>query len=103
VTDGKIYTGGRITLTPNISGGTWTFDSAYLSRDGSTFTALKAGTSIITYTVEGQSTSYTVIITAADLPETGQDFKWVWSLGGGAVLILAAAVFSARRKIGFSK
>jgi LPXTG-motif cell wall-anchored protein len=98
VTDGKIYTGGRITLTPNISGGTWTFDSAYFSREDGTFTALKAGTSTITYTVGGGSTTYTVIIAAAALPETGQSFTWVWVLGTAAVIAMLGGLVTVRRK-----
>ena len=63
-----------------------------------TFTALKAGTSPITYTVNGQSVSYKVTIAEAVLPETGQSFTWVWLLGGLAILILGAAVFIVLRK-----
>jgi uncharacterized repeat protein (TIGR02543 family)/LPXTG-motif cell wall-anchored protein len=98
VADGKVYTSGRITLTPNIAGGTWTFDSAYFTREGGTFTALKAGTSTITYTVDGQSTNYSVTITAAALPETGQDFTGVWVLAIGAVLATVTAI-AKRRKL----
>ena len=97
VSSGKIYTGGRITLTPNREGGTWTFDSAFLSRDGNTFTALKAGKTTITYTVGGTSTSYDVTILAADLPQAGQNFTWAWLLGAAAVLILGAAGFVVAR------
>jgi len=96
VADGKIYTGGRITLTPSITGGTWDFDNTYFSRDGYTFTALKAGTSTITYTVDGVSVSYDVTIEAAALPTTGQDFTWVWVLCGLSALTAALAVI--RRK-----
>ena len=49
VPSGKIHTGESITLTPNIAGGTWVFDSEYFSRTGNTFTALKAGTSTPVY------------------------------------------------------
>ena len=62
VPDGKILSDGHITLTPNIAGGTWTFDSTYLSRDGNTFVGLKAGTTTVTYTAEGESTSYDLTI-----------------------------------------
>ena len=99
VAGGKIYTGGRITLTPNIAGGTWTFDGAYLSRHGDTFTALKTGTSTVTYTVGGVSASYTVTINAAVLPETGQSFIWIWILGAAAALLLCAAGVLVRRRL----
>ena len=100
--DGKVYTGGRITLAPNVSGGTWTFDSAYLSREGNAFTALKAGTTIVTYTVGDANTSYSVTILAADLPQTGQSYAWAWVLAAASVLILCAAGFAAVRS-GFGK
>jgi uncharacterized repeat protein (TIGR02543 family)/LPXTG-motif cell wall-anchored protein len=94
--DGVIFTGGRVTLTPSLAGGEWTYDSAYFTRDGGMFTALKAGTSTITYTVSGASTTYDVTIEASGLPETGQDFTWVWLLAAGAVLA-AAGVFERQR------
>jgi uncharacterized repeat protein (TIGR02543 family) len=97
--DGKIYTDGRVTLTPSVAGGTWTFDSAYFSRDGGTFTALKAGTSTITYTVDGASKSYEVTIEASGLPSTGQDFTGVWVLGGGAVLAIVTAIAKRRKYV----
>ena len=105
VAGGKIYTGGRITLTPNITGGTWNWDTAFFSatfNSPATFTALKAGTSTITYTAEGQSVSYAVTITKAGLPDTGQDFTWGWVLGMLAVCALAAAG-SAATLAGFGK
>ncbi len=64
--NGKIEIGKSITLTPNIDGGTWTFDSAYLSRSGNTFMGNKAGTTRVTYTVEDQSAGYDIAITQAN-------------------------------------
>jgi LPXTG-motif cell wall-anchored protein len=98
VAGGKIYTGGRITLTPNITGGTWSFDNTYFSRNGNTFTALKTGTSTITYTVEGQSVTYNVTIEAAALPTTGQNYTWVWVLAGLAALTATLAVIVLRKQ-----
>ena len=97
--DGKIYTDGRVTLTPSVPGGVWTFDSAYFTREDGTFTALKAGTSTITYTVGGVSQSYEVTIEASELPSTGQDFGWVWALCGAAAFVLAAGVLLRRRAV----
>lgn len=101
--DGKIYTGGRVTLTPSVTGGTWSFDSAYFKREGSTFTALKAGTSAITYTVGGASIVYTVTIEASGLPSTGQDFTWVWALCGAALILAAGVVFGMRKRAAITK
>jgi hypothetical protein len=83
--DGSIYTGGRITLTPNITGGTWTYDSAYISLSDNTFTAKKRGSTTVTYTVGEQSASYIITIRALDLPSAGQD-SLVGCFGGAALL-----------------
>jgi uncharacterized repeat protein (TIGR02543 family) len=94
--DGTVYTGGRFTLTPNIDGGEWDWDKAFFSatfNSPATFTALKAGTSTITYTVDGVSTSYDVTIKESELPNTGQDFTWVWGLCVAAVGVLCSAVW----------
>ena len=95
---GKVYTGGRITLAPNIVGGTWSFDNAFLTRDGNTFTAIKTGTTTVTYTAEGQSVYYTVTIGKAQLPSTGQSFVWVIMLSGIALTILFVAAVAGKRK-----
>ncbi len=99
VASGTIFTNGRITLTPSVPDGTWEFDSAYFTRDGGTFTALKAGTSTITYTAGGASATYTVSITASSLPSTGQDMAGVWVAAAGAVLALAAAFAFRKRTV----
>lgn len=94
---GKVYTGGRITLTPNIEGGEWTFDSAFFSREGGTFTALKPGTSTITYTAGGQTVRYDITIETSELPSTGQDMMEVWALIGAAAVVCAAGVLLRHR------
>ena len=45
VSSGKIYTGGRITLTPSVDGGTWDWDDTFFSatfNSPATFTALES-------------------------------------------------------------
>jgi len=64
--DGKIDTGGHITLTPGIPGGTWDFDTALLSRDGNEFTGLKAGTATVTYTLNAVTVAFDITISAQD-------------------------------------
>ncbi len=96
-TDGKIYTGGRITLTPNIGGGEWSYDSGYLSLSGNTFTALKAGTTTVTYTVGGVSEDYEITIAESVLPETGQRYTWAWVLAALALLAGTAVIALKRR------
>jgi uncharacterized repeat protein (TIGR02543 family) len=89
--DGTIYVNGRFTLTPNLSGGTWTFDPAYLSRSGYDFTGRKNGTVQITYTLQGTSVTYEVTIRGVLLPATGQDLTLVYILAclSGATMIAA--------------
>jgi len=96
-TDGKIYVGGRITLSPNLSGGAWSYDSGYLSLSGNTFTGLNAGTTTVTYTADGQNASYTVTIEDTILPKTGQDFTWVWILGIAAMAVSGLACLMFRK------
>jgi LPXTG-motif cell wall-anchored protein len=102
VTNGSIYVGGRIVLTPNMEGGTWGWDSHYLSatfNSPATFTGLVPGTTTVTYTAEGVTASYAVTIKRAALPETGQDGTWIWILGGSAVLLLAAGAVLTVKKL----
>jgi len=90
-----MYTGGRVTWNPQPGGGTWDWDEEYFSasfNSPATFTALKAGTSTITYTVNGGSKSVTVTIQQAELPATGQDVTPLWILGVLAALSGAAGV-----------
>jgi Leucine-rich repeat (LRR) protein len=99
VAGGKIYTGGRVTLTPSVGGGQWSWDHDFFSatfNSPATFTALKAGTSTITYTLGSASVSYVVTVEQSILPSTGQDFAWAWILGGAA-LAAAAAGLAYRR------
>lgn len=101
VTSGTIYVSGRITLTPNIDGGTWDWDEDFFTatfNSPATFTGLKAGTSTITYTVEGVSTAYDVTIDESQLPSTGQDYAWVWMLCGAAVVLAGAGILYGRHR-----
>ena len=93
-----IYVGGRITITPSISGGTWDFDEALLSREGNTFTGLKAGAARITYTAGAQSAHADITIREAELPATGQDFSAALWLLVLAALACGAAVLRFKLK-----
>ena len=91
-----MYTGGRVRWDPKPDGGTWDWDKGYFSaafNSPATFTALKAGTSNIAYTVNGVSKSIAVTILQAELPQTGQSSAWIWVLVSLAVVCGAAAVF----------
>jgi LPXTG-motif cell wall-anchored protein len=99
--DAEIYVGGRIVLTPNIEGGEWNWDEAYFSatfNSPATFTALKAGTSTITYTVDGVHVTYEVTIERCEIPDTGQNFTWPWLTAAGAIMIFAVALTLTFRK-----
>jgi hypothetical protein len=95
-----LYTGGRASWTPSPAGGTWDYDSAYLAASSSggavTFTALKAGNTTATYSVNSQSHSVAITVLEAELPQTGQDDTLVWVLGALAVLCAAAAAVTAK-------
>lgn len=96
-----IYVGGSITLTPNINGGTWTWDKDFFTatfNSPATFTALKAGSTSITYTVEGVSVTYDVSIEAGILPSTGQFFPSFIIGLGTIVLMTIMTLFSKKRK-----
>jgi hypothetical protein len=90
--------GGRIVLDPQPSGGTWDWDKTFFSatfNSPATFTALKTGTSTITYTVGGATQRILVVI--LEPPVTGQNFTWGYILLGLAVCTLVVAVFYLRR------
>ncbi len=53
--DGKVCMGCSVTLTPTVSGGTWSYDADYLSQSGNVFTPLKPGTSVVTYSTATSS------------------------------------------------
>lgn len=95
---GEIYNGGRITITPNVAGGTWDFDGTLLSRDGDVFTGLKAGTAHVTYTAGWQTESVDVVIRQAELPSTGQDFTAVYCMLAVAVVSGVAALYVLFRR-----
>ncbi len=99
VPGGKIYTGGRITFTPNVAGGSWEFDDTLLLRDGSKFTGRKAGKTRVTYLVDGgeQSVSFDVTILKSQLAATGQSFAGTWALAAAGITLAGAAVLLAFR------
>jgi len=96
--DGIIYTGGRITLTPSIAGGTWTYYSEYLSLHGTTFTARKEGAVTIIYTAGGYTAAYDVTIANSGLPSTGQNFTLIWLLAATALILVMAAIITNKSR-----
>ncbi len=100
VADGKIFTGGRITLTPNVPGGVWDVDGSYLTEtEEFTFQGKSAGTTRVTYTVGGASVFYDVTIAASELPQNGQETALPFALMlGGGIAFLAALLLGTRRK-----
>lgn len=94
--DGKIYTGGRVKISPNITGGTWDYKSDYLSGDFSApdalFTGLKAGTTRVVYTVGEQTAYVDIVIAQSTLPTTGQDASLMAGLMIIAMCIGACAL-----------
>jgi LPXTG-motif cell wall-anchored protein len=98
VSDGVIYARGRITLTPNITDGVWTYNKDFLSLKNNTFTGVKAGKTRVGYTVAGQSVYYDITIKKNLLPSTGQDFTTVWVLAAAGLLMAVAAFMRMKRK-----
>ena len=101
VTSGTINVGGIITLTPNIDGGTWHWDKEFFTatfNSPATFTALKAGTSTITYTVDETSITYNVLIETSKLPAIDQNNKFVYIVVGLTTLAFAAIIINALYK-----
>jgi len=89
-----MYTGGRVTFDPTPSGGTWNWDESYFSatfNSPATFTALKSGTSTITYTVNGVTQSIKVTVLASTLPQAGQDSTMIYVLALLSTLCAAVA------------
>ena len=77
---GIINVGRRFGFQPSMKGGSWQYDASYVSESGGVFTALKAGTTRITYT-HGAKTAYADIdIQMATLPITGQCLTLMWVL-----------------------
>lgn len=100
--NGKIYENGRINIVPNTQGGTWDYDTEYLSADfsgsGAKFTGLKNGTTKITYTVGSQSKYIDVLIEESNMPATGQDYTLAFVLTGLAFASLTAGIVIRRKK-----
>lgn len=100
--DGRIPQGSGITLTPNITGGEWAYDETMFSRNGNTFTGLKAGTARITYTAGSQSKYYDVTVALQEAPDTGQNITpWLLLLmmSGGVVVATTFRWRSASQKV----
>ena len=87
-----MYTGARVTWSPQPPDGEWTWDEDYLSAsfDGSTvtFKALKEGVTYAVYEANGLTHTIKVTILKPEVPVTGQDdtlFKVLAGLGGAAL------------------
>ena len=94
-----MYVGGHLVLKPAPAGGTWGYDTAFFTKEKDTFTALKDGTSTITYTVGNEQKSIVVTIRKATLPVTGQSDSLITGLLELAVLcIVAAGVLGWQKK-----
>ena len=97
-----MYVGGRVTWSPQPSNGAWTFDAAYLSSNAkgspATFTALKKGVTLVTYSANGVNYQIEVTILEALMPVTGQQSTWIWIFGGLGICLAGSAVLLMLRK-----
>jgi uncharacterized repeat protein (TIGR02543 family) len=87
-----MYTGARVTWSPQPPNGGWTWDDDYLSAslDGGkvTFTALAEGVTNAVYKANGVTLTVKVTILKPEVPVTGQDdtlFKVLASMAGAAL------------------
>ncbi len=93
-----LYTGGRVTWNPAPDSGSWSYDEDYLSLSGGTFTALKAGETEVTYSVQCVEHTVKVTILQSELPQTGQPVDAAWLLSGISGLPLLAGLLVSRKK-----
>jgi len=101
VVSGKLYVGDKVTLTPNVSGGTWTFDSSYFKRDGNTFTALKAGKETIHYVLNGIHTVYAAEVSSlSNISASANNAAYGSVTGAGGYKPNATATLHATAKKG---
>ena len=97
--------GKNVHFTPSPSGGTWTYDSDYLSLSESggkaTFTAKRVGKTYVKYAVGGNEHIVTITINASTIPQTGDASGNMlpYVLAGALALMgMSAGVFIRRRK-----
>lgn len=99
--------GGKVVFNPQPSGGTWEWDHSFFSatfNSPATFTALKSGTSTITYTINGVSHEITVTVKApttapATAPATGENMTMIYTMAIIAVISFMSIVFTVSRKV----
>lgn len=119
--NGTIYKGGRIVITPSLTGGTWEYDHDYLSGDFSdpdkaVFTALKEGKTRIYYqpnytydvnenapkntyySVQDNKVYADVTINKTILPQTGQNFTFAIMFALMGMLMAGAAIVIRLKK-----
>lgn len=103
----EMFTGESVTWDPNPDGGTWEWDSSFFSAEfnsPATFTALKPGTSVISYTVNGVTHNVSVTIKKPAPPYTGNDDIWTWLLMSVALICgMRTALLVKRRKTASKK
>lgn len=96
------YVGGQVTLAPRRAGGIWNYDHTYLSMtqngDQYTFTALKKGSTTLTYTVNGASYSVSLTINDISVPKTGDKTTPVGYIMLGFAAFCAAGAVMQRKK-----
>lgn len=95
-----MYTGNSVTWNPQPSGGTWEWDEEFFSaafNSPATFTALKSGSSSISYTVNDTSHFISVTVNSS-LPATGQGLNYYVLIGAAACLMAAAVMLYGKHR-----
>lgn len=97
----EMYVGESVTWDPKPEDGTWNWDSGFFSaafNSPATFAALRPGTSVITYTVNGVAHSVAVTVQQEEPPYTGQRAAWIWALVSLAAVCGAGTVVKRLKK-----
>jgi LPXTG-motif cell wall-anchored protein len=98
-----LYTGGHTTLAPAVPGGKWIYDETMAqitpNEDGTyKLKALRAGNLNLHYTIGWADVDIPLTIRESALPQTGQDFTWVWIFAAlAAILIVGGFILKEKR------
>ena len=104
----SMNTGSKVVWEPQPAGGTWEWDHTFFTatfNSPATFTALKSGTSTISYTVDGVTQNISMTVAAATAtevktsPKTGENMILIYASSLLAVTSFVGILYMTRRKV----